>query len=116
MVIGAFNEILYSHEEEGGAPRPSQMMQNFRDALGECELEDMGFTGDQFTWRRRRLRERLDRAVCNGPFHGLFPAAMVINAPHTKSDHRPVVLDLEGAAGMDQQASVKPKQFEARWL
>ena len=27
-----------------------------------------------------------------------------------------MVLDLEGASGMDQQSYVRPKQFEARWL
>lgn len=56
----------------------------------------MGFTGEQFTWTRRRIRERLDRAVCNAGFHGLFPNARIINAPHLKSDHRPVVLETEG--------------------
>jgi hypothetical protein len=25
----------------------------------------MGFEGDIFTWRRGKIRERLDRAVCN---------------------------------------------------
>lgn len=44
VVVGDFNEILYSHEKEGGAPRPVGMMQNFRDALVDCGLEDMGFT------------------------------------------------------------------------
>lgn len=57
VVIGDFNQILYSYEKEGGAPCPMRMMQDFRDALVDCELEDMGFTGDQFTWRRRRPRE-----------------------------------------------------------
>nr|XP_040251683.1 uncharacterized protein LOC120968772 [Aegilops tauschii subsp. strangulata] len=76
----------------------------------------MGFVGEQFTWRRRRLRERLDKAVCNRAFLGLFPAVVVTNAAHTKSDHQPVVIDLEGAAGMDQQTCSRPKQFKARWL
>jgi hypothetical protein len=34
-------------------------MQGFRDALSDCELEDLGFTGDKFTWQGR-IRERLD--------------------------------------------------------
>ena len=110
-----FNEILYSHEKEGGPPRPMNMMQNFRDALVDCELEDMRFTGDQFTWRRRRLRERLDRSVCNGQFHRLFPSAKVTNTSHTKSDHRPVLIDTDGDVAGDQ-VRAKIKQFEARWL
>lgn len=91
------------------------MMERFRDALVDCELEDMGFSGDQFTWRRRRLRERLDRAVCNGQFHGLFPHAKVINAAHTKSDHRPIFVDTEGDLQGDQQRAYV-KKFEVRWL
>ena len=114
-VIGDFNEILYSHEKEGGAPRPMNMMQNFRDALVNCELEDMGFIGDQFTWRRRRLRERLDRAVCNGQFHALFRHATVTNASHTKSDHRPIFMDTEGVIPSEEQRG-RIKQFEASWL
>jgi hypothetical protein len=96
LVAGDFNEVLYSNEKEGGVPRPMHMMQSFRDALVDCELDDMGFAGDPFTWRRRRLRECLDRAVCNGQFHGLSPHARVINAEHTKSDRRPVFVDTEG--------------------
>ena len=56
LIVGDFNEILYSHEKEGGALRPMHMMQNFRDALVDCELEDMGCSGELYTWRRRRIR------------------------------------------------------------
>lgn len=81
----------------------------------DCEL-DMGYSGDLYTWRRRRLRERLDRAVCNASFHGLFPSVVVTNAPHVKSDHRPIVLDTKGTdAGTFQQGHGQ-RQFEARWL
>lgn len=93
VVMVDFNKNLFSHEKEGGAPRPMHMLQHFHDVLVECKLEDMGFFGDQFTWRRRRLRERLDRGVCNGELHGLFPNAKVMNAKHSKSDHRLIVLD-----------------------
>lgn len=116
MVVGDFNEIVYSHEKEGGAPRPVRMMQNFRDALVDCELDDMGFSGEQFTWRRRRIRERLDSAVYNAGFHGLFPHATVTNAPHLKSDHRPVVLDTEGDEADHIHQGQRQHQFEARWL
>lgn len=43
MVLGDFNEILYSHKKEGRDPHPVGMMTNFRDALVKCELEHMFF-------------------------------------------------------------------------
>jgi hypothetical protein len=57
IVIGDFNEILFSHEKEGGNPRPLSFMQGFQDALTDCELEDLGFSGDNFTSKRGRIRE-----------------------------------------------------------
>jgi hypothetical protein len=65
VVLGDLNEIMFSHEKDGGNPRPAIYMQAFRDALSGCNLEDLGFIGDPFTWKRGRLRERLDRAVAN---------------------------------------------------
>jgi hypothetical protein len=63
MVIGDFDEIAFSHEKDGGNDRPPTYMQAFRDALGDCDLEHLGFSGDPSTWKRGRMRQRLDRAV-----------------------------------------------------
>jgi hypothetical protein len=52
MMLGDFNEILSNTEKEGGNLRPQRCMQGFRDALYNSELDDMGFQGDIFTWRR----------------------------------------------------------------
>ncbi|PNT61155.1 hypothetical protein BRADI_5g10935v3, partial [Brachypodium distachyon] len=89
--MGDFNEILYSHEKEGGNPRPVRMMNDFGDCLVDCELDDLGFSGDRFTWFRGDVRERLDRAVANAEWINLFPGFSVINEGHFRSDHRPVV-------------------------
>ena len=114
LCVGDFNEILYSHEKEGGAPRPVNMMQNFRDALVDCQLDDMGYKGEIFTWRRRRLRERLDKGVRNGAFHALFPNATITNVEHSKSDHLPLVLDSEGDSNDVQRPPDGTRRFEAR--
>ena len=50
LCLGDFNEILLSHEKEGGLPRPQVCMDRFREALEACGLVDLGFTGDIFTW------------------------------------------------------------------
>lgn len=73
MVLGDFNEILYSLEKEGGNASPNAMMKEFRDCLAECGLDDMGYIGDPFTWRRGDIRERLDRrfVMWSGPINFL---------------------------------------------
>jgi hypothetical protein len=116
LVIGDFNEIMYSDEKEGGNPRPLRMMQEFRDCLSACELHDMGHTGDKFTWRRGEVRERLDRAVCNSDWNALFPLASVSNEPHFRSDHRPVLVDIEYFDTHMIRKRPGGRKFEARWL
>jgi hypothetical protein len=77
VVFGDFNEILFSHEKEGGNPRPQPYMKNFREVLMDYNLEDIGFMGDPFTWKRGQMRERLDRAVANGDWITMHPGAML---------------------------------------
>jgi hypothetical protein len=63
VVIGDFNEIMFSHDR--GNIRPHAYMHAFRDSLEDCEFENIGIKGDSFTWKRGLVREQLDRAVPN---------------------------------------------------
>jgi exonuclease III len=65
LMVGDFNEILFHHEKEGGRVRSQSQLQAFQDALMDCELSDIGFSGDAFTWQRGKIREILDRGVAN---------------------------------------------------
>jgi hypothetical protein len=65
LLMGDFNEILYNSEKEEGRPRTQRQLQAFHDVLSDCELNDMGFTSDLYTWQRGQIRQRLDRAVAN---------------------------------------------------
>ena len=103
LCSGDFNQILFSHEKQGGAARPQASLDRFRAALEACGLEDLGFKGDIFTWRNhsfkreRYIRERLDRAVANTAWRSHFPMVEVINGDPRHSDHGPVIIQLEGA-------------------
>lgn len=83
----------------------------------DCGLEDLGYTGNLFTWSRGDIRERLDRAVCNIGWALKFPCAKVINEEHVHSDHRPLVLDTDYLdENIFKQPAGRAKQIEARWL
>ncbi|OMO64558.1 hypothetical protein CCACVL1_21676 [Corchorus capsularis] len=62
---GDFNEILSCDEKVGGPPRPSWQVQNFRDAIDDCDLDLLPVVGPEMTLRRGRgenaVFERLDR-------------------------------------------------------
>jgi hypothetical protein len=112
-LIGDFNEILYSFEKEGGNPRPKTYMQAFRDGLNDCNLEDMGYSGDIFTWRRGRIREQLDRALVNEAWLTMHPDASLQHLDCMRSDHRPILLETK----QQLEVPIQGKNFfEAKWL
>ena len=86
LCCGDFNEILFNYEKEGGPPRVQRCMEDFRKALEDCDLHDLGFTGDPFTWRNNHhvaasyKRERLDRAVAISAWRNNFPLVKVIES------------------------------------
>jgi hypothetical protein len=92
LCMGDFNEVLFTHEKEGGPARAPRCMDAFRRALEDCNLEDLGFIGDPFTWRNNwhvssgYVRERLDRAVANVSCRCLFPLYKIINGDPRHSD------------------------------
>ncbi|VAI25253.1 hypothetical protein VPH35_086992 [Triticum aestivum] len=93
------------------------MMQEFRNCLEECGLQDLGNIGDWFTWRIGEVREGLDRVVCNVEWSNKFPKAAIINEEHVHSDHRPLILDTKYFdENIFNCAKGRVKQFEARWL
>ncbi|XP_061351949.1 uncharacterized protein LOC133296921 [Gastrolobium bilobum] len=64
-MLGDFNSILHDHEKKGGAQVYTGSVREMSQCLEDCSIEDMGFKGPNFTWRRGRLEERLDRVVVN---------------------------------------------------
>ncbi|XP_021309167.1 uncharacterized protein LOC110432706 [Sorghum bicolor] len=115
LTMGDLNEIWYHHEKEGGRARSQRQLQDFQDALDDCGLSDMGYSGDIFTWHRGRIRERLDRGVINDQWRDMFPNAKIVNGEYLKSDHRPLSVRTEALQGQ-YQVNCVTKRFEAKWL
>lgn len=74
----------------------------FRETLDKCELTDLGYTGNPFTWSNSRIGsanvlERLDHAVATQDWKILFPSSEVRHLPMFRSDHTPIflVFDIE---------------------
>ncbi|KAL5575135.1 hypothetical protein UlMin_016834 [Ulmus minor] len=95
---GDLNEILFSHEKQGGATRAQYLMNAFRDATNYCDLVDLGFRGPKFTWNRGKnaclVQERLDRMLGNSGWVDLFPNSLAHHLNLRGSDHRPLLVEL----------------------
>ncbi|KAL0378750.1 UNVERIFIED_CONTAM: hypothetical protein Sradi_3180500 [Sesamum radiatum] len=120
VCAGDFNEVLAQHEKQGSLPRAHWQMRDFRKCLDDCGFQDMGLTGEKFTWCNQRIaphtvRARLDRACCNSRALELFPLASVSAEAVSCSDHYPIWVGLEGEIS---RAPIRKKcrfRFEAAW-
>ncbi|KAK3188546.1 hypothetical protein Dsin_028107 [Dipteronia sinensis] len=98
LCIGDFNEILYESEKVGGLKKSWQQMSEFREALDDCSLEDMGFVGPAYTWCNKRegtemILERLGRGICSHEWRLAFPHSVITHMEFWGSDHRSLVLE-----------------------
>ncbi|KAL0437568.1 UNVERIFIED_CONTAM: hypothetical protein Sradi_0464700 [Sesamum radiatum] len=95
--IGDFNEILDHKEKEGGSIRPNWQMRDFRRALADNGLHDLGYLGEPFTWSNRQdhpatVRERLDRACASDSWLSCHLDAVIRHLNTIYSDHCPILL------------------------
>jgi hypothetical protein len=122
LCLGDFNEILSNSEKAGGVPRPQSCMDSFRNTLQFCELADLGFEGDLYTWRNHSknvetyMSERLDRATASSEWCALYPNFRVVHGDTYHSDHRPIIVYLDEEAISSTCIAKGPFRFEARWL
>ncbi|OMO99000.1 reverse transcriptase [Corchorus capsularis] len=120
--FGDFNEILWQEEKDGGRLRPERQLVDFRDALQDCELQDVGFHGHIFTWNGvtrtgKLVKKRLDRGVASMDWLSRFPTACVSHLITSVSDHSPILLKTEVRRHRRKR---KPKEckrsyFETSW-
>ncbi|PPS06205.1 hypothetical protein GOBAR_AA14443 [Gossypium barbadense] len=119
LAFGDFNEITSSFEKKGGRLRPEGQMAEFRSALEDCSLHDIGFNGRWFTWEKGRfsftnIRERLDRGVTSLQWIDLFPWFSLEHLNHSFSDHCPILVDTFGKLRLDNSRKQSSFRFEAK--
>src|ERR1041385_8193198 len=91
LVCGDFNEATWKHEHFSSTLRGEPQMAAFRDALLDCELWNLGFSGLPFTYNNGRtgmanVRVRLDRACADEAWREVFPMARVQHLITSRSD------------------------------
>ncbi|XP_020581221.1 uncharacterized protein LOC110025224 [Phalaenopsis equestris] len=65
IVGGDFNCITSFAEKTGGRAPSQAKMNTFNDNIHSGGLFDLGFKGPAFTWKRRKIWERLDKVLVN---------------------------------------------------
>ena len=70
LCFSDFNEILHPHEKSVGNDKNPNQISDFREALRDYNLKDVGCKRYLFTWGNGRfspnfVEERLDRFLCN---------------------------------------------------
>ena len=95
LCAGDFNEILDLEEKVGGGVKSQRAIDDFRKAVDDCQICDLGFVGDPFTWCNNRpndlIYERLDRGFGNSEWMDRFPNTKVKHLAAICSDHRPLL-------------------------
>ncbi|KAK4254233.1 hypothetical protein QN277_009640 [Acacia crassicarpa] len=77
-------------------------------------LDDLGFVGPPFTWKRTGMECRLDRVLGSSTWQETFPNTVVKHINWYKSDHRPLLLQLDGVV-MKPHVD-RPFQCLAAWV
>lgn len=119
IIGGDFNTIVRLDERAGGNGRLSPDSLAFGEWINSLSLIDMGFHGNQFTWRRGRVEDtfvakRLDRVMCCAQARLKWQEASVTHLPFLASDHAPLYVQLNPEVRNDPRR--RPFRFEAAWL
>ncbi|XP_028758817.1 uncharacterized protein LOC114717788 [Neltuma alba] len=111
---GDFNATLFDSERKSIAPNSISSDRDFGAWFETHSMEDLGFVGPWFSWKRGSTEARLDRFIANDKWHTLFPQASVAHLPFYKSDHRPMLLRIDG--GTTNETPQRPFRFIASWV
>lgn len=92
---------------------------SFREFVEDCDLTDLRYFGQKYTWCNRRstqykVWEKLNHFLVNSAWMNVFSTTRVTNGVMFYYDHSPIWVDLE--RNMVNQRVVKPFRFEAMWV
>ncbi|XP_074374269.1 uncharacterized protein LOC141714661 [Apium graveolens] len=117
-IIGDFNDIMVKEEKQGSCSHPQRLIHGFTEATNDCQLIDLGFNDNMFTWEKSRdterwVQERLDRGLANRQWKDMFPDTDVKVLDMSASDHLPLHLQLNRKMYVPKKHIF---EFENMWL
>lgn len=46
--------MMYMDEKRGGGEHPKRLLEGFVKTINDCNLIDLGFNGEKYTWEKSR--------------------------------------------------------------
>jgi hypothetical protein len=122
LLFGDFNLVLSSQEKSGGNIIEPNITTSFRNTISHCDLHDLGYKGNRFTWTNRQegeqlIQSRLDRFFATSGWISLFPTFTNTHLPRYQSDHCPISLEFTNKTNNQvHNQQYHGKKFEQIWL
>lgn len=122
LCFGDFHEVLNLNEKLGGRDKRVCLVNDFREAIRDCDLVDMGSIGYPFTWSNGRfgdhlIEEKLDRFLGNSSWRNYFQDKAAVNLVSWSSDHNPILMEVFEKGKEDKHAkrTLHRVQYEDMW-
>jgi hypothetical protein len=121
LVFGDFNILLSDEEKLGGNLIDPNTTNSFRNILSICDLQDLGYKGNKYTWTNKHQGDslifaRLDRFKATTEWKNRFLYHINHHLLRYKSDHAPILLEFSPYAGQRQRHHrQKPIRYEQVW-
>lgn len=99
VIGGDFNSMLTLSDKQGGQMVLPSDIQDFKECVTHCQLQDMLSKGAFFTWNNRQEKERrvyskIDRTLVNEAWMKELPAVVTWFREELFSDHTPMIFSL----------------------
>lgn len=107
LILGDFN-LIYKATDKNNSNLNRQLMAQFREALSDCELQEIHLQNRKFTWSNEQQNPtlvKLDRLFGNAEWDACFGTHVLHALSTTHSDHCPLLLT-------DQNGPRRPRTFK----
>ena len=120
LCVGDFNAILNASEKLSIRQPHSSQINEFRDALDFCQLEDLGYRGYPSTWTNKwpgdaNTKMRLDEVVALKGWREKFLMSTMVHLPSYASNHLPITIQVQTFSHQQKRLD-RCFKFKENWL